>query len=386
MNVHRCPECGQRLKTNYCDICMRRVPFGGIKMTQPRDPWDRTDGSSAHRREKGHECVSFGDEKKPKKPSFNPPHRKTADPKKKGASAVAIVLAVLSLLPALFGLAEEFTGSEPVAEPEYSVYEDFVAAGEPGAEDAPKVLTDEIYNADGVRITVDSAGLLYDEYTVFLTIQNETDHKITVSADMLSANGYMLPVGFYQEVKAGKIQHVSLSFPNYELEKAGFKQVGDIEFILEIYDEYTNLAIREPVSIKTDATINYSTMTGIAGIPLYDDENLTVLLQSVSLHDYGDCELKLYLQNHSQYDLNVYSGAIWVNGEEVSGYLWQMLRPNTCAMNDAYIYELDERVDLEIQSLDAIKEITIDLYVDLTDDMELVESFSESITFEPGAI
>ena len=55
-------------------------------------------------------------------------------------------------------------------------------------------------------------------------------------------------------------------------------------------------------------------------------------------------------------------------------------------MNDAYIYELDERVDMEIQSLDAIKEITIDLYVDLTDDMELVESFSESITFEPGAI
>ena len=31
MNVQRCPECGQRLNTNYCDICMKKVPFGWNK-------------------------------------------------------------------------------------------------------------------------------------------------------------------------------------------------------------------------------------------------------------------------------------------------------------------------------------------------------------------
>ena len=59
MAIQRCPECGQRLKTNYCDICMRKVPFAGKRTKAVLDPWEY---SSAHREEKGHQCVSFGDE------------------------------------------------------------------------------------------------------------------------------------------------------------------------------------------------------------------------------------------------------------------------------------------------------------------------------------
>ena len=145
MYVQRCPECGQRLKSNYCDICMRKVPFGGVKLANRRDPWDSHDGSSAHRQEKGHECVSFDVEKNPKT-TFRS-YRKSNAANKKGASVVAIILAILSLLPALFGLVEEAVESVPAPEPQYNVSDGFVEAGDLGAEDVPNVIAEEIYNA-----------------------------------------------------------------------------------------------------------------------------------------------------------------------------------------------------------------------------------------------
>lgn len=383
---NRCPECGQRLKTNYCDICMRKVPFGGVKQPTYRDPWDMKTGSSAHRMERGHECISF--EKEEKKPFRRPAPKQTAASPKKILQKIAIFIAVLSLVPTLFGVLEEMSGADSIAvpEPAANIHDGFVAAGDPGAENVPKVTPGEIYNENGVRITVDAAGLSYGEYSIFLTICNETDHNITVNGDLFSVNGYMYPYGLYHEVKQGRTEQTYLCFYSSELEKYGIEQVGDIEFILDIYDEYNYESTRTPIAIKTDYTVNYSAMTGISSMPLYSDENLTVILQDAMLDGSGDCKLNLYMQNHSQNTLNVYSGAIWVNGEEVSGYLWQMLRPNTCAMSDMYIYEPDERTDSDIHALDEIKEITVDLYIERQDGLELVELISETITFEPGAI
>ena len=61
MSVQRCPECGIRLNNSYCDICMKRVPFKGMPAKQS---FQHVEGSSAHRMEAGHTCVSFEKEKK----------------------------------------------------------------------------------------------------------------------------------------------------------------------------------------------------------------------------------------------------------------------------------------------------------------------------------
>ena len=105
-----------------------------------------------------------------------------------------------------------------------------------------------------------------------------------------------------------------------------------------------------------------------------------------TLDDFGDCELDLYMENLSGSTVNVYSGEIMVNGEAVSGYISKTLRSDTRAADRTYIYELDERVDLDIEELSQIEEITIDLYVEYMDGWDIVESHSESITFEPNAI
>lgn len=379
--VQRCPECGQRLKTNYCDICMRKVPFGGVKQPKYREPWDVKAGSSAHRMEKDHECISFEKEEKKSRRSVAP-KTSVSDPKKV-LQIIAIVMAVILAISANFGLIDEIAGSESIAvpEPTANVYDGFVAAGDPGAEDVPKVITGELYNADGICVTVDSAGLSYGAYTVCLTIRNASDHNITVSGDLFSINGYMYPYGLYHEVNKGKTVQTLLSFYDSELERYGVKQIRDIEFVLDIYDEYNYESTRELVCIETELPQDDSAAAPISGVPLYSNEDLTVLLQDISLDGSGDCILNLYMQNHSQNTLNVYSGAVWVNGEEVNGYIWKMLRPNTCAIDDGYIYQLDEP-----ENLGEIKEITIDLYVEYMDDLEIIETVYEPITFEPGAV
>ena len=385
MYAQRCPECGKRLNTNYCDICMKKVPFGGVKLANRRDPWENRDGSSAHRMEKDHECVSF---EKPKKKSFPKTVKKqTTASKKKAAPMLGIILAVLSLIPTMFGLFEEAVDSVAVPEPEYNIHDGFVAAGDLGAEDVPNVIAGEIYNANGIRITADDAGLSYGDYTIYLTIYNDTDQKISVSMEQLSVNSYMLPFGLYQDVKAGKAEQTSLSFYSYELEKVGIEQIADVECVLyaceaNSYDEIVN---GELVTIQTEYDGRAEPNVDTSGLELYNDGSLCAILRDITLTGSNDCELNLYMENLSGSTVNVYCEQAWVNGQEVSASYWNTLRSDTRAVDNLYIYDYAWE-DLGVSDLEQVKEITIDLYVEYMDGWDVVESHGESITFEPNAI
>ena len=149
MAIHRCPECGGRLHTNYCDICMRKVPFTGARPRKYRDPWDY---SSSHREESGHKCITFDVPGTPapkqtftkpkttytKPASAFPKAKPNKKPEPKTATVVAIVLAILSLLPTVFGLFENVHVDNPV--PEYNV-----EAFDPEA-DLPALLSTGIYS------------------------------------------------------------------------------------------------------------------------------------------------------------------------------------------------------------------------------------------------
>ena len=384
MNVQRCPECGQRLNTNYCDICMRKVPFGGVKLAKRRDPWDSSDGSSAHRMEKNHECISFGDEKKPKKTTFAKPNRKTVAPNKKGASIVAIVLAIFSLLSAVFGLIEESVDSVATSG-EIDVSNGFVAAGDPGAENVPNVISGEIYNANGIRITVDSAGLSYGDYTIFLTIYNETDQKIAVDFDLVSVNGYMVPFGVYQDVKAGKSEETYLTFYNGELAEAGIEQIADVTFAMNVYDEntYEDIVTGELLTIQTDYTGTVESAVDISGLELYTDGDFRIVLTDLALLGYDDCELILYAENNSGDQVNIYCEEMWINGETVQGYYSGILRADTRAIDRVYLYEMEE---LNIEDLSDVEDISLELYVEYMDGWDILQSKRETVIFAPNQI
>ena len=368
MNEHRCPECGQRLKTNYCDICMRKVPFGGVKLSNRRDPWEIRDASSAHRTEKDHKCITF--EKEAKKPFSIPLPKKTAPDKKKATSVVAIVLAILSLLPALFGLIEEMSVPEPAPQPEplTGQYEGFVPAIEPC----------EIYNDRGVSVVVDYVDLYYDDYTVFMTVVNESQEDIVVGTDLLSVNGFMHQSSFYAEVEAGSSVQESLQIDSWEMERDGIQEVAEIAFFLNIYpDDFSDVVQSELITLRTDAAPIYEQPVFPEGWGLYISDDVKWNLVNCS-DNYGNYELDFYMENLSQSVISISTPVIYINGVQSDGYLWTTLRPGTRSNCEIYLYA--DGVD----TLEEIEEISMEVLIEYVDGYEITDSRTETITFNPN--
>ena len=387
MDVQRCPECGQRLKTNYCDICMRKVPFGGVKRGKGQDPWDSWDSSSAHRMERGHECVSFGEnrkttgagssahrtEKDHKCISFHKEWTKTiAAPAKKTSSAnsknikpiLAIIVAVVGLIPSLFGIFEDVTNSEPVLQPETM----------PVYESVPAIESRELYNDGQIIVTADSADISYDEYSIYMTVCNESDEAINVVTDLLSVNGYMQQAIFYAAAAPGEAVQSSLQLYSWELEEAGITDIAEISFYLNIYreEDYADIARSELITLETDLADSYELPMAPNGWELYVSDD--VLLRLVSFTDYtGECEIQLYMENLSENTVSISTPAIYLNGNLTSDFLWETLRSDTRSLMSVYLYGEAE----------PIEEITLELLIEYLDGYEIIESRTETITFAP---
>jgi len=258
MQHNRCPECGGRLSSNYCDICMRKVPFAGPSPKRYRDPWDY---SSAHREEAGHKCITFDAPQadRPKQsftkskttftkqvPTF--PKKKStgkADPKK--ATVVAVVLALLSLLPTVFGVIEDLHVDNPT--PDYNV-----EAFAPDAE-LPVVQPIGIYSNGEISIVADSLGMYYDEPSLSFLIDNFTDSDICVDVQTVAVNGIMLDVGMCSYLQAGESCQAFMTLSQQELERYEIRKIERIEMSVLIFDEDTGEEIGyvDSVIVETDA-------------------------------------------------------------------------------------------------------------------------------------
>lgn len=389
MNVQRCPECGQRLNTNYCDICMRKVPFGGVKMGKRQDPWDSRDGSSAHRMEKGHECVSFGKDRKVtwagssahrmekdhecisfgkegKKTFSKPAKKQTAAGGKKAASLVAVIFGLLSLLPSLFGIFEDITmsGSEVAPEPEASIQEV-----------VPAIAPREIYREGGITVIVDGSDLYYDDYAVYMTVINDTEEAVIVGTDLLSVNGIMHQAGYYASVAAGETVQEILQLYTWELEQDGITEIAEISFFLNLYreEDYSDIARSELITLETDIADAYEPPQPPNGRDLYTGDD--VLLRLTGMDDYsGECALYLYLENLSENTVSVSAANAYVNGDHVEDtYFWEILRQDTCSLTCVNLYYEDT----------VVEEVTLELLIEHLDGQEVTDSRIETITFEP---
>ena len=360
MSIQRCPECGIRLKNSYCDICMKRVPFAGIPDKQS---FQHIDGSSAHRMEEGHACVSFGEKKK--KPTWTYTQKKVTSKVKKPVTIVAIVFALISLLPGIFGMVQDIMDTELTPE-----FENIVIG------DVPQIETRELYNENGITITADYAALYYDEYTLFLTVLNESEEDVEVFTELLSVNGYMQEYGFYAAADKGESVQETLTLYSRELERDGIEEIAEIAFYLNIYPEdYSDVARSELIVLETDVSDDYAQAEFLDGWQIYSGEDVSMRL--VNYGDIGDnaIELCVYMENLSEETVSVYSQAILINGEETDGYLWNTLLPDTRSNRELYLYETG------IDSLDQLKEITFQLVIEHVEHYEILSSRTETVTF-----
>lgn len=374
MEIQRCPECGIRLKTNYCDVCMKRVPFSGAKTAQRY-----ANGSSAHRDE-DHECVSFDIPEKKQKVFRRTTGKTKVNTKKVKISA--IILAALSVISSLFGLVEDLIAEEP----DYQ-YEEYVVAGESGAENVPGITPTELYNDGQIIVTADFAGLYYDDYTIFMTVINESVNDIIVGTDLLSVNGYMHSGSLYAEVGAGESVQESLQLYSWELETAGVEKVAKAEFYLNIFDakDYDDIARSELITLETDIADTYEQPEFMDGWEIYRDEKLAIRLVSTGAY-YGDCDVQLYIENLSDQTVSVSTSSVQVNGREADGNLWCTLRSGTRAISGVYLYDLTDEAGEAISGLEGIEEIALDLHIEYMEDWFVAETINETIAFNPNEL
>ena len=407
MKVQRCPECGGRLKSNYCDICMRRVPFGGVTLKKYREPWDMRDTSSAHSMEKGHECVTFGEERKvtwagSSAHRTEKDHRCVTfgDPKASGrpvrtanttsqtskkksptvAKLVAIFVAVTSLLPAACGIMTEVLENvfspDPVPEPGY-IQEAVVDAPA-----LPYLEPTTLYSDGGITVTADSLDWYYEIPALSLTVSNESDRDIIVMMEKTVVNDYSIHSGFYAEVEEDAVVQDYLSFDSQELEQANIETIARIDLRLRIYDSktYEDIAYIDRVTLQTDAISDYAQTFDRSGTELYSDGSVSVIYRNTALSDYGDGEVELLLENLSGSDAMVTITDIQLNGQTVSGYLGNTLLPETYAIDSIYFYDLEE---LELQDVEQIHEITVSMQLDYMEGWNILQTVNETITFTP---
>ena len=374
MEVQRCPECGGRLQTNYCDICLRKVPFKGVPAKQT---WQHVDGSSAHR-EENHECISFDDaERKLRKTRRLPKQKQPVKDSKKTATIVAIVLAAMSVVSSLFGLVEGLMEEGPHMEYNQEAY--ITEA------DVPAITATEIYNDGGIVITADSSGLYYDEYAIAMTIENGSDRDIDVMIEKVTVNGYMMDYGMSAEVTAGASCQPFLQLYDYELEKANITQIARIDMQLYIYDRdsYDEIAFVDMLTLETQIADTYTQRVDNSGWEMYNDGGVSIRLRDISMLDYGDCELDVHVENMSGKAATVYTDAIYVNGEQVDGTLWSVLLPDTYDVETGYISCL---ADLDITDISEITEICMEFCAEYSDDGEIVETVTGTALFNPNAL
>lgn len=388
MAVVRCPECGNRLRTNYCDMCMKTVPFPGLQKKATN--WQARKYESPY--EEDHTCIDF-DEGKPRKHTatvrtFTVPTKKKAQTqtKKKKVTTIAVVLAVISLMSSLGslfeGISEEF--GEPVPEPDYAVdvYNDeYVPGSGVDGLEFSAVVPAQIYHSEGISITVESSGSYYDDFAVLVEIVNDTDQDITVSTNLLSVNGVMLPTsGMYLDAPAGEATQAYLTLYSYDLEEVGIKQVANVQFGLDIWetDEYTDIDSVELITLETDVGAFVQTVDD-SGEELYNDGSVRLVLKEVEVDSYADGTMKLFAENLSGNMVTISAPNFQINGEEIDVFLWNTLRSDTCSISNTYLYDLD---DLGIKELSEIEEISFDLHIEYMEDWYVEQAINETIVID----
>lgn len=377
MTAQRCPECGNRLQTNYCDICMKKVPFRGMTARKYQDPWDM---SSAHRSERGHQCISFDTTQNPPAMPAPKTRKKSAAKNAPKVKVIALIVAVLTLLPTLANIAydvvDEFTVAAP--EPEYN-YEAYVT------ENVPQITPTMLYDDGEISVSVGSSGLYYDDYAVSVMIQNDADRDVTVNTQDLSVNGFMLDGRLNAHVPSGESRQAFLQLYDYALEEAGITEVAEIAFCLELYDSesYEGIATTELITLKTELAEGFTQPVDDSGWQMHMDDNLRVMYQGAEVSSYGDCDLRIYLENLSDSNISLTTNGIWINGEAVSGYIWVTLRPGTRAVGSIYIYGLEE---LEITQLSQITDIYMEYSVDTYRGDIITDTVYCTVSFNPNAL
>lgn len=386
----RCPECGSRLTTNECPMCMKRVPVLIPSLKKKKEiPWRERKYTSQYEMEEDHECISF--DELPRYETQQPAWTKPSKPaQKKGGLAKlipvgAILFIFTVVLPLIGGIIDIIdsvvpeSGEQAIPEPmsNYTA----IAPGEEGFVD-PAV----IFEADGVTIQVASAGWYYDDYALELVIDNQSDRDITMSTEYVVVNGFMFSgADIYCDVDAGDMTYEYMVFSQYDMERCGMEKVAGVSFALDFWDadSYDDLGSTEDVNLAPLLEEPYTPVVDDSGLELYSKDGIRLIYQGMELEEDGWCTFNFFADNQTQKNVTMSDDLVLLNGEDTDGFFWCRLQPGTRALYAMTFYDVQE--DYDITYLEQIDTMTLEMTVEARDETSDSRE-SLKLTFDPKEI
>ena len=215
-----------------------------------------------------------------------------------------------------------------------------------------------IFDQEGVTITAKE--IVEDSIWgqgIKILIENNSNNDITVTADAMAVNGYMITDYLYEDVTSGSKANATMYCLSTELENAGIDSIGEVDVWFKLINPNTYDTIyeqSEPTIIKTSAFDTMDTSLNIDGVEVMNQNGVKAVVQYVDEDSFWGTSVLVYIENNSSDDIYLSSDNMSINGFMVNGYLYSYVKAGYKAFDEITVFESDLE-DNDIDSIDSIK-------------------------------
>lgn len=184
------------------------------------------------------------------------------------------------------------------------------------AETTPVLEEQEIYNQDGVKVTVTGLDSGWMGTEIGLLIENDSEKNITVQARNVSVNDYMVDSMMSSDVASGKKANDTLTLLTSDFDSMGIDTIAEIEFSFHIFSEedWSDFTDSDLITLTTQGNEDYQQEFDDSGELLYENHEIKIVSRGISDDSIMGKELMLYVENNSDTDVTVQAGDTSVNG------------------------------------------------------------------------
>uniref|UniRef100_UPI0006D18144 hypothetical protein n=1 Tax=Clostridium sp. NkU-1 TaxID=1095009 RepID=UPI0006D18144 len=235
----------------------------------------------------------------------------------------------------------------------------------------------EIYNQDGVKVTVKGFDQDADGPYLNVLVENDTDKNITVQTRKSSLNGYMVDFTFSCEVAPGKKANDKILMDLTSIDISGIGKIYDIEFCLSISDEYfIPIAESDMIHLIRNLSEPYTQTYDDSGTIVCDQKNIKVVWKDFASDDHYSA-LLFYIENNSDEEITVQVRDTSVDGFMVDPTMSIDVLPGKKAVDTMTIYNSD----LKSNGITDIKSLETSFHISSSDFTRTVVD-TEPITIE----
>lgn len=220
----------------------------------------------------------------------------------------------------------------------------------------PTIEEQVLWEADGVKMTatgIDEDSIWGTEIKVL--VENNSDKDVTIGANAIIVNDYMVTDLTSISVSAGKKANDKITLSSTELEAAGINNIGKVEMYLYTYDPdtYDTISESDCITLKTSEFDNIDNDIEIKGTTLFDKDGIKIVAQYVDEDSFWGSAVLLYIENNTKKNFTVQCEDVSVNGFMVSALMSSEIFAGKKSFTDITLLQSD----LEENSITSIDEI-----------------------------